>query len=239
MRKILFTAIFALLLISNMYAQKQKVKNQPYGDYKLYHFGISIGMNFQDAILTNSGAVYTDPATGNLERWYATIPDYSPGFTVGLIADLFLNPYMNLRFSPSLSFGDKGFEFVETVSNQRLKTTVRSNYLMAPLDLKFRAYRLNNFRPYVLTGIYTTLDLSVKTDEPVLLKPVDYGLSIGLGSDFYLPFVKIAPEIRFCFGLKNIIEKNRTDLTDYNKIKYTDALTKGLSRMIIFTVNFE
>ncbi|MDR1562018.1 MAG: PorT family protein [Dysgonamonadaceae bacterium] len=216
-----------------MLSQRQKVKHQPYGDYKLYHFGITIGMNFQDVIITNSGI----PTNG--ETWYATIPNYSPGFSVGMIADLFLNPYMNLRFTPQLLFGDKTFDFINPASGEHFQSTVRSNYLMMPLDLKFRSFRLNNYRPYILTGAYSILDLSLKKDDPVLLKPLDYGISIGLGSDFYLPFVKIAPEIRFCLGLSNIIEKNRSDLTNRELLKYTDAITRGVSRMIILTINFE
>ena len=222
------------LLGSALFAQKQKVKNQPYGDYKLYHFGITVGMNFQDMLLTNSGLTTDDG-----ETWYATIPNYSPGFTVGLIADLFLNPYMNLRFTPSLSFGDKTYEFVEQESDERFRTNVRSNYLMAPLDLKIRSMRLNNYRPYIIAGAYAAIDLGIKKDEPLLLKPMNYGLTIGLGCDFYLPIVKIAPEIRFCFGLNNTVEKNRIDLTDFSRVKYSDAITRGMPRMIIFTFNFE
>ena len=222
------------LLGSILFAQKQTVKNQPYGDYKLYHFGITVGLNFQDMILTNSGLT-----ANNGETWFAAIPNYSPGFTVGLIADLFLNPYMNLRFTPSLSFGDKSIEFVEQESDERIKTIVRSNYLMAPLDLKIRSMRLNNYRPYVIAGVYTALDVGPKKDEPILLKPMNYGITIGLGCDFYLPIIKIAPEVRFCFGLNNVVEKDRTDLTDFSLIKYSDAISKGISRMIIFTFNFE
>jgi hypothetical protein len=217
-----------------LFAQKQKVKNQPYGDLKLYHFGITVGMNFQDMQLTNSGLM-----SENGETWYATIPNYSPGFTVGLIADLFLNPYMNLRFSPSLSFGDKNFEFVEPELHERFLANARSNYLMTPLDLKIRSMRLNNYRPYVLAGVYSALDLGLKKDEPVLLKPMDYGLTIGLGCDFYLPIIKVSPEIRFCFGLRDIIEKDRSDLTDYSMIKYPQSLSKGNSRMIMIVLNFE
>ena len=227
--------ILGFCLLGNMlFAQRQKVKNQPYGDYKLYHFGITVGMNFQDMILTNSGITTEDG-----ETWFATIPNYSPGLTVGLISDLFLNPYMNLRFSPSLSFGDKSYEFVEQESDGRFKTNLRSNYLMAPLDLKIRSMRLNNYRPYIIAGAYAAIDLGIKKDEPLLLKPMNYGITIGLGCDFYLPIVKIAPEIRFCFGLNNVVENNRIDLTDFSFLKYSNAISRGMSRMIIFTFNFE
>jgi len=73
----------------------------------------------------------------------------------------------------------------------------------------------------------------------MLLKPMDYGVSLGLGCDFYLPYVKVIPEIRFCFGLSDILEKNRSDLSDLSLMKYSNALSRGVSRMIIFTFNFE
>jgi hypothetical protein len=76
-------------------------------------------------------------------------------------------------------------------------------------------------------------------DVPVLLKPMNYGITIGLGCDFYLPIIKVAPEIRFCFGLNNTIEKNRSDLTDFSISKYPNAIAKGVPRMVIFTFNFE
>ena len=223
-----------ILYVCPLLAQKQKVQSQPYGDHKLYHFGISIGMNFQDILLTNAGI-----STETGETWFATIPDYSPGFSAGLLADLYLNPYMNLRFSPILHFGDKTFEFVEPASNQRYRTVVRSNYLTAPLDFKIRSMRANNYRPYVLAGAYAAWDLGRKSDEAVYLKPLDYGLTIGLGCDFYLPIIKIAPEIRFSFGLSDIIMHDRKDLTDNSLRKYSDAIAKGKTRMISLVFNFE
>ncbi len=232
-QKIYIVGWFWLLCVG-LFAQTQKVQNQPYGDQKLYHFGITVGMNFQDIILNNSG--YTGE---NGETWYATIPSYSPGFSVGLVSDLYLNPYMNLRFTPTLHFGDKAFEFKEETLNETYKTTLRSSYLTVPVDVKFRSMRLNNYRPYFLAGVYAAMDLGRKKDEAILLKPMDYGFTIGLGCDIYLPIIKVAPELRFSFGLVDIIEKNRTDLTDKSLEKYSKAISNGTSRMITLTFNFE
>jgi hypothetical protein len=226
--------LVCVLLGFPLFAQRQKVWNQPYGDYKLYHFGISIGMNFQDILLANSGAV-----TETGETWFATIPDYSPGFSAGLLADLYLNPYMNLRFTPTLHFGDKAFRFVEPGSEQSYRTVVRSNNLMTPLDVKIRSVRLNNYRPYVIAGAYAAFDLGRKPDEAVYLRPLDYGLTIGLGCDFYLPIIKVAPELRFSFGFPDIITHDRTDLTDNSLRKYSDAIAKGRTRMISLVFHFE
>ncbi|MDR1718695.1 MAG: PorT family protein [Dysgonamonadaceae bacterium] len=230
-----FVLIIGILSCFGLFGQTQKVKNQPYGDQRLYHFGLTVGMNFQDLILTNSGLA--DAETG--ETWYGGIPGYSPGLTVGLIADLYLNPYMNLRSSPVIHFGDKNFSFTQAASTEHYKTSVRSNYVTVPIDIKFSSMRLNNFRPYLLTGVYAALDLGRKKDQPVLLKPLDYGFELGFGCDFYLPIIKVCPEIKFCFGLVDLLEKDRSDLTEKALLKYSQSLSKGTSRMIVFTFNFE
>jgi hypothetical protein len=234
MRKAISIFLCFCIFSIHLFAQKQKVKNQPYGDQKLYHFGISVGMNFQDILLTNSGLLSDEG-----ETWFATIPNYSPGFSVGLLGDLYLNPYMNLRFTPTLHFGDKQFEFVEPATGQSYMSILRSNYMTTPLDLKIRSMRLNNYRPYLIAGVYSAVDLGRKPDEAVFLKPIDYGVFLGIGCDLYLTNIKIAPELRFSFGLKDVVEHDRRDITDKSLIKYANAVSKGVNRMISLTFNFE
>ena len=38
-----------------LFAQQEKVKNQPYVDNKLFHLGFHVGLHAQDMILTHSG----------------------------------------------------------------------------------------------------------------------------------------------------------------------------------------
>jgi hypothetical protein len=220
--------------LTSGWAQKQKPKNQPYADMKWYHLGFHIGLHTQDMILTNRGI-----ATPDGETWYAEIPVYSPGFTVGVLGDLYLNPYFSLRLSPTVHFGDKQFTFVEEKSKDEFITTLRSNYLVFPLDVKYASVRLNNCRPYLIGGVYTAFDIGRKRGNPLLLKGADYGVEFGFGCDVYLPFFKLCPEIKFCFGLADMLEKDRRDLIHEDDRKYSQALSRGLSRMIVFTFNFE
>ena len=238
-RFFVITCVF-IFIVCRFDAQTQRPKNQPFADMKWYHLGFHIGLHTQDLILTNSGAIAHDG-----EVWFAEIPSYSPGFSVGVIGDLFLNPYMNLRFTPTVHFGDKEVVAVtqdykvNKADDKRLNTFVRSNYLMLPLDVKFSSMRLNNYRPYVLTGVFAALDMGRKKGEPLLLKGFDYGLEVGFGCDIYLPFFKLCPEIKFCFGLADVLEKNRPDLLLDSDMIITNALSKATSRMIVFTFNFE
>jgi hypothetical protein len=231
-RLLLYIGLGCLLPIC-LFAQKEQPKNQPYADFKMFHLGFHVGIHAQDMILTNSG--YTE----NGEVYFAEIPSYSPGFSVGVIGDMFLNPYMNLRFTPTLHFGDKKFIFIKQGTDETFSTDVRSSYLTFPLGIKYTALRLNNYRPYVIGGIYGAFDLGRKKGNPLLLKSTDFGVEFGFGCDLYLPYFKLCPELKFSFGLVDLLEKNRTDLTDTNLLVYTNAISKATSRMITLTFNFE
>jgi len=94
-------------------------------------------------------------------------------------------------------------------------------------------------RPYILAGVYGAIDLGRKRGVPLLLNASDYGIEFGLGSTFYMPFFRLAPEIKFCFGLPDVMNHTRDDLANEAEKVYTKALSKATSRMIIITFNFE
>ncbi|SEG05229.1 type IX secretion/gliding motility protein PorT/SprT [Parabacteroides chinchillae] len=233
MKRLLFVLCVLCLATTGAMAQKERVKNQPYADLKWFHLGFHVGLHAQDLLLTHSGV------TTNGETWFAEIPSYSPGFSVGVIGDLYLNPYFNLRLVPTIHFGDKKFIFREQSTGEEFTTNTRSTYLSFPLDVKYTALRLNNYRPYLIGGVYGSFDLGRKKDNPILLKGADFGLEFGIGCDIYLPFFKLCPELKFCFGLVDLLEKDRSSLNDRDLIKYTDALSKATSRMVVLTFNFE
>ena len=232
-RLLLLISIGCLMSVFAM-AQKERVRNQPYADFKMFHLGFHLGVHVQDLLLTNTGAV-----TENGEILFADIPSYSPGFSVGIIGDMFVNPYMNLRFTPTLHFGDKEVIFMEQNTAETFSYVVRSNYLSFPLAIKYSALRLNNYRPYLIGGVYGALDLGRKKDTPLLLKGIDYGLEFGVGCDFYLPYFKLCPELRFSFGLADLLQKDRSDLSNKELMKYTDSMSKASSRMVTLVFNFE
>lgn len=235
LRRLLFILCAFSLGVLSVMGQQEKVKNQPYADLKLFHLGFHVGLHAQDLLLTNSGTV-TDG-----EIWYAEIPSYSPGFSVGVIGDMYLNPYFNLRLTPTIHFGDKKIVFRQQgdLDEKSYSTTVRSNYLTFPLDVKYSAFRINNYRPYLIGGIYGAFDLGRKKGNPILLKGADFGIEFGVGCDIYLPFFKLCPELKFSFGLVDLLEKDRKDLTDGELIKYPNSLSKATSRMVSLVFNFE
>lgn len=220
---------------STLWAQSRKVKHQPFADQKLYHLGFTVGINAQDLILSHTGFVNEDKSV-----WFSEIPSYSIGFSVGIIGDRYINQYMNLRITPSLHFGEKRFVFREqSGTKENFETAIKTNYLSLPVHMRFSSERLNNIRPYVLAGGYVSSQIGEPKSPTIKLKNVDYGIDIGLGCNLYFPMFKLSPELRFSFGLRDLIEKDRSDLIDKEQIIFTNALKSGKSRMITLTFNFE
>ncbi len=231
---ILLYLSFIVLFGINMQAQTRKPQNLPFADQKMYHLGFMVGFQAQDLIISHSGYV-----GDNGEAWFTEIPSYSVGFSVGMIADRYLNQYFNIRTTPSLHFGERRFVFKEQTSGKEYESALRSNYLTLPLYLKFSADRTGNFRPYLLAGVYTALNIGQKKNDILRFKSMDYGLEFGVGCNLYLPLFKLCPELKFSFGLADVVNKDRSDLSDKDLIKYTQAISSGKTRMISLVFNFE
>ena len=228
--------VVALLSLAGgtVWAQPRKVQNLPYADYKLLHLGFSIGTHVQDMTFVHSGFV-----TEGGESWYMDIPDFSPGFNVNLMADLYLCQYLNLRVSPGIFFGNKVVKYRESNSQATQTQDLKSNYIVLPVELKFSAERCNNYRPYLIGGVMATADVSKKRNDFLKLNTFDGYLTIGIGCDLYLPYFKLIPELKFCFGLTDVINRKRNDLRDPADIKYTQSLKKATSNMVVLSFYFE
>lgn len=235
MKRTAFLFLCLIVLACGVDAQERKVQNRPYIDQRRLHYGFFIGAHMQDLEFRNNG--YIDAETG--EQWYAETDSYSPGFTVGVLGELRINTYLALRLTPTLNFGQKHVTFHEQSSGRDSTQNIKSTYISVPLDLKFSAPRFNNYRPYFIAGINPMFDLTTKKQKAIMLNTFDCYVEVGMGCDFYLPFFKLIPELKFCFGLTNILKKDRDDLIDNSLIKYTNSVDKATSKMIIFTLYFE
>ena len=238
---ILVAALFGTLALTAQ--DNDRILNRPYADMKKIHFGFSVGMNFQDLHITNNGFITDDG-----EQWMADIPSHSPGFCVNVLADWRISKHFNLRLSPGMYFGTKVVQYRNTFgdpdnpepSHYRQSQNIKSTYVVVPLDVKFSAQRYRNLRPYFTGGVMALFDVSKDHSEQLKLKNTDVMLTVGLGCDFYLPFFKLCPEVKFCFGLKNMLQKNRPDLQDDpERMRFTQSVDKVQDNMVVLTFYFE
>ena len=229
-----FSTLFSLIPFAGANAQSRKVMNRPYIDQRLFHYGFLAGVHLQDIELQQNG--YVD-ANGN--QWYAEVPNYEPGFSVGILGEFYLTKNLALRVIPTMHFGTKNLTFRNELNAEKQTQTIKSTYFSVPVNIKFAGERFNNYRPYIVAGVNPVLDLTVKKQKQYLLTNTDCYLELGLGCDFYLPYFKFIPEVKFLYGLSNVINKDRSDITDEAQLIFTQSVDKAKSKMIVFTFYFE
>lgn len=241
---------FPLLLLSLMasvavYAQEERPRHLPAFDYKVIHFGFTVGFNTMDI-----GLVRNYDAEDFI---YADLSHPLPGFQVSIVSDLRLNDNWNLRFLPGISFGSREMDYYEydkatQQMGQRVQLPDADNpvalgpsFLDFPLHLKYRSERVNNYRPYLVGGINFRYDMSAKrqfdveSSEYVKFKPADFYLEFGFGVDTYLRYFKFAPELKLAVGLRNIL----TD--DYREPypQFVSSIERATSYIVMLNFHFE
>jgi hypothetical protein len=228
--------------------QDRRIQHKPYIDLRPMHFGILVGMNMQDIEFENVGpqTITLEDGTTHEETIVCDDDRWNAGFSVGVLADLRLSKHLNLRFSPTMHFGAKHLMFrslTETDQEGRpmeARQDMKNTYIALPFDIKFSAERWNNYRPYITAGISPMLNLTSKNQEYIQLKRSDLFVEVGLGCDLYLPFFKLIPELKFCYSLRDALDHDHAnELQDANLRKYTNAVAKGYSKMIVLTFYFE
>jgi hypothetical protein len=247
MMKRLITVILLVAIGLTAAAQKRKVQNKPYIDLRPFHFGISMGLNLQDAEMSNVGPQLLED--GTMRTITCDVDNWNPGFSVGVLGDFRLSDNFNVRISPTMHFGSKHLVFRDfndlNDAGQPRETTqdLKNSYLAIPLDLKFSAPRFNNYRPYVVAGFSPMINLAGKDQDYVRLKRYDAMVNVGMGCDFYLPYFKLIPELKFCYGLTNALDKDHVnELVDMNKRVFANSINgvDGVrTKMFLFTLYFE
>ena len=230
MKKIL---VFLLLMSSfTSFGQRhKKPQNLPRYDFKKIHFGFTLGINSLNFnINKNKNFLENDTLL-------STLSQDQKGFNLGIVSNLRIGRYTDLRFIPTLVFGERilNYQF-NKASNMNLNDKrIESTLIDFPISLKYKSERYNNFRTYVMCGIKYSLDIASQSEiddegqELVKLNNHDLMLEGGFGIDFYLQYFKFSPQIKISHGIINILSKDNT--------LYTQTLNnlKTSSWMLSFT----
>lgn len=239
---ITLSTIVCFCFNSNSYAQKSKkhrgavIVNLQNFDKKRIHFGFALGFNSTDFSMEHDLSV--------VDSLYKLESQRQSGFHLGIISDLHLGPYFNLRFIPSLAFSQRDLEYTSLKSDNKFETItkpVESTFINFPLNLKYRSFRQENFAMYILGGAVYSRDLASqhKTDNEnalpadivVKLKNNSYSWEIGVGMDLFLEYFKFSPELKMTYGLNNLIINDNTI--------YSDPIRSLKSKILMLSFNFE
>lgn len=235
-RKIIILIALCLGFGASAQRLNDKLLNRPYADLKAWHLGFSVGIHAQDLTFTHNGYMTEDG-----QQWVMEQPSLSPGFCVNGLIDFRLNTHFNVRLAPGIWFGNKVIEMRDLTTGAKERQNLKSTMLVMPVDLKFSSLRYRNVRPYLSGGVIPTFDVGkYRSSDLLQANKFDCFLSIALGCDVYLPYFKFIPEIKFCWGLTDVLRHDRKDLADDPAtMRFTNSLSKMSQKMIVLTFYFE
>jgi len=133
--------------------------------------------------------------------------DEEVGFNVGLIGDMRITDNIHIRLEPGLYYTKRDLYFPNLDEEKDFLRESKSTYIHVPLLLKLATDRINNFRPFIVGGISSSINLSSNQDNPednstgqFRMKSSTAYFELGFGVDFYLYYFKFTPSIRGVFA---------------------------------------
>lgn len=237
MQKILKYLVIIILLFGGLNSSAQRNKraqNLIQYDFKKLHFGFTLGLNdLNFFIQKNTNTITND----TLRRLYSKS---QKGFNLGIVSNLRLSKFTDLRFVPTLLFGERHlyYGFIDDQENnyEHIKR-IESTLIDFPIYIKYKSARYNNFRTYVIGGLKYSMDIASQDkiddegQEIVKLKKNDLMGEVGFGLDYYLEYFKFSPQIKLSYGLLNVLSKDES--------VYTQSLNKLTTNGWMLSFTFE
>lgn len=236
--------------------QKLAVLNMPEYDQERFHFGFVLGVNQSFVTVKPIADLTTHIFDSTYLPDILPLPEYAkvlsvqttptPGFVIGIVANMRMGDHFDLRFIPSLAFGDRTliYDIVTYRKGDTLRLTmnkkVPSTYISFPLEVRFKAKRYNNFRPYVLAGVQYSLDLASqakkreqrnRNEKIVKFNQNDIYINAGVGFDFYNEWFKLGIELKMMYGINDVLKREDN--------VYTESIAKVNSKIFQLSFTFE
>jgi hypothetical protein len=255
---ILFLLTGAFIILAGFAnGQKKKLNHLTTFDDKLLHFGFTLGLNTFDFRIRDYLPIGTNP---DFKPTYwqldenqidvndtvrADIASPVPGFSVGIITNLRLTENLDLRFLPGMSFGERKLTYNIPVTDNlysyketQYSYSMKSTFIDLPFQIKYKASRINNGRPYIILGTAVRIDISkAATEDLVGLTPVGYYAELGAGWDTYFQFFRFSVEAKASFGLNN--QLGNSPGTADQRHYYSDAIRSLHSNVFTLCFHFE
>lgn len=203
-------------------AQQQftgEVNNPRYDERRLITYGFSIGIHTASLQMKYSD-YFTNPA---MDSVHSIQPLKKPGFSLGFIVNLRLAPFFDTRVTPKVTFSEYALQY-NYVGKQSQIETVESVAVDFPLLLKYKSERRNNARMYFVGGLTGSIEAAGRTsleeDQDVLqFSGFNMMADFGFGFDLYYPLFKFSPEIRFAFGMLDVVGSNNDFTAGIKELK--------------------
>ncbi len=223
--------LLSLICVLPAHAQNETTENLIDYDAQWIHYGFAIGLHNAKYKIRYSDA-YASPA---LDSLHSIVPGNLPGWRVGFVVDMLLAPYLSFRVLPTVGFYeyDLTYRFTDGRTIKELKPPVM---VELPLLLKYKSTRRGNIAIYTVGGINPAFEAAgqgdeLDTKERLTLRNWNLGIEAGIGFDLYFPLFKLSPEVRYNWGLRNMLTNDSNT--------YDVALKRLSYQNIAFYITFE
>ena len=232
MKNALFLLVIVILTSNHLIAQigRDPILNIQNEDKKLINFGYYLGFNQYDFQFEYENDIGQD-----------ILVEKSFGFNVGVLSEVRINEFLDVRFEPGLLYSSRNLGFPGFTSETDAIREVRSTYIRFPVLLKVSTKRFNNIKPFIIGGFYTSLNLGAKEDSlddnssgEFRMKKSVYGYELGFGIDFYTEYFKFTPSIRGVFALNDELIRD-----DDPNSPWTGNIAGMRTRGIFINLTFE
>lgn len=238
MKSFLIVFIAISSLFSETYGQDYKLENLKTEDKKRLRFGYYLGLNSVGAKVTYLASALPTPPD---EFPFRLLVKPKPSFDVGLLADVRINEFVNIRFHPGVAFVEREMTFQFKDKTSEDPSIIKSNYVRFPLGIKLNTRRIRNTRPFLMGSMSYNINItSEETNSEdnesgtFRMKRNMYAWEFAIGTDIYFPYFKFTPSIHGLFALNNEIVPDEDPSS-----RFTEHIASMKSRGIFLRFTFE
>ncbi|MEM9328870.1 MAG: porin family protein [Bacteroidota bacterium] len=227
--------MLGVILVSGWSATAQnpnrRTENLINYDQERIHYGFAFGGHSSKYVFKYSDAFVTP----SFDTLHSIVNRSLGGFKIGFVVNIRLFQYLDFRVLPT--FGLYENELLYRFTNSSNLTVFKdATFLEIPLVFKYKSQRRRNTGMYLVLGVNPSLEAAARGDEEAdieTLETKNWNLAIesGIGFDIFFPLFKFSPELRYSWGIRNMLQP---EVNQFNA-----PLEKLLFHNFTFFITFE
>ncbi len=237
LRNLLLVVVLIYSLANSIFAQRAK-DNYNYMDFnqKPYYFGITLGYNQSQFKINRSPTFVLN------DSFRVVQPLAGPGFNLGVVSNLKIGEYFDVRFLPTLSFAERNIVYRRTAEKNPIITQKQgfdAVLVEMPFHLRYKSAPYKDKRLFVIAGVKYTYDVASTSKskagergEIIRISPTDFSFEVGAGVQIYYPYFIFSPEIKFSRGMNNMLIYN-------GSLQKSTILEQIISQAFTLSFHFE
>lgn len=231
-----FLSVFLLSFFSSIDSQAQarnKILYQAEYDARYIRFGYFMGFGGSSYRVKHND-LYLSTSNTNINSITSPV-DY--GLKLGGMINFNISDRYGFRIVPTVAIYSRR---IEVNGDPDIVKTRDQAWFEIPFLLRYKSLRRGNYRMNIFAGLSpgfetNAVNLVNKNSLTHLdgLRRADLSIEYGAGAEFFRQFFKLAPEIHFSHGIRNMVDKN-PNAAGINTFSFLDRLNTHTVTFYLF-----